>query len=124
MGEQGPLVQREYNDKHPFSLSHKLRRSLLFFLDLVKLAPCRLVPVSQVTRRPLYIASDARLDESSPPSMAVLVYDPEDQTRTGHCAYLSKQLIGRWAVQEQYIALVELAAPVAFVFHCPSKLRA
>ena len=119
----GPLVQREYSDKHPFTLSHKLRRSLYFFLELIKGAPRRLMPVCQETRRPLYIASDARLDKSSPASMAVLVYDPESGDRYGVCANLSPGLIDRWSVQEQYIELVELAAPVSFVFHNPRILE-
>ena len=117
----GPLVQREYSDSSPFSLSHKLQRSLMFLLDLVHMAPSRQMPVSQVTRRPLYIASDARLDERS---MAVLVYDPEDQSRRSFCSQLSSTLIERWAVQEQYIALVELSAPVSFMFHCPRMIKA
>ena len=36
---------------------------------------------------------------------------------------LSEDLITRWSVQEQYIALVELAAPVTGVFHCNQAFR-
>ena len=81
------------------------------------------MPVSQVTRRPLYVASDARLDESAPPSLAVLIYDPEDRSRTGFCSVLPVALRQRWSVQQQYIALVELAAPVTAVFWCKKQFK-
>ena len=69
----GPLVQREYSDKSPFSLSHSLLRSLQYLQDLVQLAPARIISVSKVQRLPLYVASDARLDDDSPASVAVLI---------------------------------------------------
>ena len=55
--------------------------------------------------------------------MATLVYDPEKESREGFCGVLSSDLISRWSVQEQYIALVELAAPVTGVFQCSQTFQ-
>ena len=68
-------------------------------MDLVQLAPARIVQLFKMSRRPLYVASDARLDEESPASLAVLIYDPENQQKVGLCARLPADLIDKWSSQ-------------------------
>ena len=65
-----PLKQRQYTDAPPWELSNALRRSTGFFLALLQEKPCREVPLRPVAEPMIVVASDARADESGPPSGA------------------------------------------------------
>jgi hypothetical protein len=61
----------------------------------------------------LVVASDGRLDDSRPPSIAVLIVDPESGRRVAWVAYIPPQLVDRWEnISDRYIALVEQAAVI------------
>ena len=67
--------------------------------------------MASATLPPLVVASDGRLDDSAPPSVAVLVFDPVTGTRQGVVAVLSGELLSAWGGdRETFICRVEQAA--------------
>ena len=80
-GGQQPLLQRQYPDTQPRGLSHTLRRALGYLFDTMKVVRPREVLLHGDTMPTLIIASDGRQDESSPPSIAALLFDPSNSQK-------------------------------------------
>ena len=76
------------------------------------------------SRRPLIIASDGRLDDSAPASIASLIVDPETGARTAFFASIPHELSGRWSHKERYSAHVEQAALVMVIISDVTLCRA
>ena len=74
-GGQQPLLQREYVDTRPYRLSRALKASLEYFLQVQQLDLHREVRLASRASHPLLIASDGRLDDKAPPSIAALMVD-------------------------------------------------
>ena len=74
-GGQQPLLQRQYSDALPWTLSTSLRRAFEYLLDTLRAVKPRRVLLWGDGLPPLVIASDGRQDETSPPFVAALLYD-------------------------------------------------
>jgi len=109
-GGQHALIQRQYSDRAPWALSKSLRKSLRYLYDLQSCNLHREVSLYRPNRKPIVIASDGRLDETAPPSIGVVLVDPEDGAREAVVGYVPDVLVQKWSVKEQYIALVEQSA--------------
>ena len=84
----------------------------------------REIRVFPEVRPPVVIASDGRLDDSAPASVAVLLFDPLSGLKLAWVAILPPELIARWrADSEQYIALVEQAAVMMGILHASPIIR-
>ena len=59
---------------------------------------------------PLVIASDGRQDESAPPSIAILLFDPNTNKKMAVAAVIGQDLMEAWGGSDHCIALVEKAA--------------
>jgi len=92
----GPLAVRQYADKPPWHLSGRLRRALEFLECLEKVAVPRCYYLYKPWTPPLIIASDGRVDDNSPPSAGVCVFDPIRKTRVAWWMVLCPELIARW----------------------------
>ena len=97
-GGQQPLLQRQYSDTHPWSLSHSLRRALEYLLDTLQVVRPRDVSLYGDQVPPLIIASDGRQDEHAPPSIAVLLFDPSSGRKLAVAAVLQPELMQLWGV--------------------------
>jgi hypothetical protein len=110
-GGQHALVQRQYADSPPWDTSFFLERSVVYLRQVAQLRLYREIKLFGPARPPLVVASDGRLDDSRPPSIAVLIVDPESGRRVAWVAYIPPQLVDRWEnISDRYIALVEQAA--------------
>ena len=109
-GGQQPLLQRQYSDTQPWSLSHTLKRASEHLLDTMKVVRPRTVLLHGDTLPPLVVASDGRQDETSPPSIAALFFDPIDSRKVAIAAEISTELMTTWGNSEHCTALVEQAA--------------
>ena len=72
---------------------------------------------------PLIIASDGRQDETSPPSIAALLYDPVGDRKVAVAAEISSELMTVCGNSEHCIALVEQAALVLGITSFQSLIR-
>ena len=90
------LLQRQYSDKAPFTLSRALRDSFQDFGDVPQLPFRRERLLWGRLRQPPIAASDGRLDESAPASLATLGIDPVSGQRTPWLAEVPPALIERW----------------------------
>ena len=109
-GGQQPLLQRQYSDTQPWSLSHALRRAFEYLLDTMSVVRPRKVLLHGDTMPPLTIASDGRQDELSPPSIAALLFDPSNNHKVAIVAVIPPELMMTWGNLEHCIDLVEQAA--------------
>ena len=106
-GGQPPLLQRQYSDSAPWSLSNSLRRALEYLLDTLHIVQPRMVLLWSDGLPPLVIASDGRQNEQFPPSIAALLYDPSTGQKAAVAATISSQLLKEWGDSEHCIALIE-----------------
>ena len=102
-GGQQPLLQRQYSDTQPWSLSHTLRRAFEYLQDTMKVVRPRTVLLHGDKLPPLVIASDGRQDESSPPSIAALLFDPVGNHKVAVAAKISTELMTIWGNSEHCI---------------------
>ena len=109
-GGQQPLLQRQYSDHKPWGLSHTLRRALGYLMDTMHVIQPRSVLLYKDPMPPLVIASDGRQDESAPPSIAALLFDPEGGKKIAVAAVITQDLMEVWGDSDHCIALVEQAA--------------
>jgi hypothetical protein len=117
----GPLIQREYSDTAPWKLSHALRRSLLFLLELQGAGLRKEFRLLRQNVPPIIVASDGRADSSRLPSVSVGFLDPISGERVGAYASITQELLALWGHMEQPIAPVEMSAVVLGVFHILAK---
>ena len=89
-----------------------MQAALEYFLDIQGISLRREIPLYQKSRPPLVVASDGRLDDSGPPTIATLIFDPENGSKVGLVATIPVQLIERWSIHKQFISMVEQAAVV------------
>ena len=122
-GGQQALLQRQYVDTEPFTLSHALRRSLRYLLDTLQVLPQRRVRLCGDESLPIIIASDGRADESGPPSVGVVLFDPQTGRRCAVAARITGDLLRAWGDPVQPIALVEQAAVLLGVCQFAGVLR-
>jgi hypothetical protein len=122
-GGQHALLQRQYSDTEPWSLSFSLERSFTYYEHVMALSLRREVNLYTPTYPPIVVASDGRLDDRAPASVAVLIVDIATGSRKCIVAEIPQPLIDKWSVHEQYIALVEQAAVVMGVFEFAAELR-
>ena len=108
-GGQQPLLQRQYSDLPPWALSNSLRRALEYLLDALHLVQPRRVQLWSDGLPPLAIASDGRHDETSAPSIAGLLYDPNTGQKAAVAAIKPPQLLNEWGDSGHCIALIEQA---------------
>ena len=72
---------------------------------------------------PGIIASDGRQDETSPPSVAALLYDQSTGQKAAIAATISPQLLAEWGESEHCIALIEQAALILGILTFKDVLR-
>ena len=102
-----PLKQRQYIDVPPWSLSNSLVRSLEFFLAVLQERPRRSVPLLPRAEPMVVIASDARADDSGPPSGGYVLFDTADGGRAGGFCEFPRSLLAMWGACDNPIALCE-----------------
>ena len=90
MGRTTCLLQRPYSDTPPYELSYALQSALE--LDLQSMSLKVEVPLYQGRRVPLVVATDGRLDDSGPPTIATSVFDPENGLKVALVATILEQL--------------------------------
>ena len=122
-GGQQPLLQRQYSDTHPWNLSHKLRRAFEYLLDTLMLVKPRTVHLHDEALPPLVIASDGRQDETSPPSVAAILFDPVNGLKVAIAAEISPELMTSWGDSDHCIALIEQAALVLGIMEFQHIMR-
>ena len=122
-GGQQPLLQRQYSDTRPWSLSHTLKRASEYLLDTMKVVRPKTVLLHGDTLPPLVIASDGRQDETSPPSISALFFDPVSSRKVAIAAEISAELMTTWGNSEHCIALVEQAALILGIMKFQHALR-
>ena len=118
-GGQQALLQRQYADVEPFSLSDTLKRSLVFLSGLLEVLPPRKVPLGAAPVKPLVVASDGRQDTKGPPSISAVIVDTETGKRHAFVSVIPESLCDRWNTSKQCIALVEQAAIVMGLIAAP-----
>ena len=111
-GGQRPLILREHSDVPPWSLSFGLLRCLEFNCDLMQVDLCRQIPLHGSGLPPIVVASDGRLDELAPASVAAVCMDGVTGERMCLVAEIPVELRNRCAAYK-YIGLVEQAAIVS-----------
>ena len=111
-GGQQPLLQRQYSDTQPWTLSNALRRAFEYLLDTLFTVKPRTVLMWGDGLPPLIIASDGRQDETSAPSVAALLYGQSTGIKYAIAATISPQLLTELGNSEHCIALIEQAALV------------
>ena len=116
-GGMTALIRRQYADRYPFWVTAEIEAAFRYFEDVMRLPLRRECLLWARRQRPLVVASDGRLDESAPASIATSVVDPETGSRRALLAAIPDDLIQRWSVKSQYIAHVEQAAVVMGVLH-------
>lgn len=95
---RGPLLQRQCSDHKPWSLSPTLRRALGYLIDTMHVIQPRGVLLYKDPMPPLAIAaSDGRQDESAPPFIAALFFDPGDGKRIAVAVEITQDLMEVWA---------------------------
>ena len=110
------MLQRQYVDSPPWKLSNALRRAMLYYLDLQQMNLQRIIRLFPHRDKPLAIASDGRLDDQRPPSVATLIGDIEQGIKIAFLAYIPEKLMTCWqSITDHYIALVEQAAIIMAV---------
>ena len=83
----------------------------MFFKTLNSGLPPRIVHIGVRQVPPICVASDASLDDPAPPSMAVLIMDPVQQTRKCLLAVVPEELRRVWASEtESFVAVVGLGS--------------
>ena len=88
-----PLLQREYSDVLPWSLGGELRRCLMFFRRLIADLIPRTVHLGPGQLPPVFVASDARLDDDELPTLAVLMFDAATSTKKCLVAVVPEELL-------------------------------
>ena len=72
---------------------------------------------------PLAVASDGRQDESSPPSIAAILFDPVGVNKVAVAAEISAELMTIWGNSHHCIALVKQAALILGILRFQHILR-
>ncbi len=103
-------------------LSHRLRRALNYLYELLEHVPKRVFYLYPHRQLPLIVASDARMDDTAPPSLGILILDPVSGKRWGFVSILQAPLKSSFNDESTTIAHVELCAVVAAVMHMRSAL--
>ncbi len=106
----GPLIQREFVDKWPWTLSRSLKASFEFHLAVLAMDARRVMKVHRARRSCIVVASDGASEEASGASVAALFCSPE--ARWGWCGELSDVAMGSWAEVRNPILKVEFYAIV------------
>ena len=122
-GGQQPLLQRQYSDIPPWNLSNSLRNALEYLLDTLYMVQPRKVLLWGDGLPPLVIASDGRQDDTKPPSIAALLYDPSTGQKAAVAATIPPQLLAEWGDSEHCIALIEQAALILGILKFKDLLR-
>ena len=123
-GGQQPLLQRQYSsDTQPWSLGHTLRRALEYLMDTMHVIQPRSVLLYKDPMPSLAIASDGRQDESSPPSIAALLFDPSSGQNIAIAAVIPPDLMKVWGDSGHCIALVEQAALILGIIRFRDTIR-
>ena len=118
-GGQQPLLQRQYSDVQPWTLSYALRREFEYLLDTLHTVKPRRVLMWGDGLPPLVIASDGRQDDTSAPPVAALIYDRS----TGMKSAIAATILTEWGDSEHCIALEEQAALVLGILTFKDVLR-
>ena len=116
-GGAQPLIFRQYADRPPFPLTHALRRALQYFRTLQELPLARQFQVWKSTQRPIVVATDGRVDDTAPPSIAFVAIDLETHCKIAAWSVLTAELRSTWQ-GEDGIALVEESAILLAVQEC------
>ena len=122
-GGQQPLLQRQYSDVPPWTLSNSLNNALVYLLDTLHMVQPRKVLLWGDGLPPLVIASDGRQDETRPPSIAALLYDPSNGQKVAVAAIVPPELLAEWGDSEHCIALIEQAALILGILRFKDLLR-
>ena len=94
---------------HPIDTMHVIQpRSVLLYKDPML---------------PLVIASDGCPDESAPPSIAALLFDPKDSKKIAVAAEITQDLMEVWGDSDHCIALVEQAALILGIIRFHDTIR-
>ncbi len=109
-GGMGPLIQREFVDKWPWTLSRSLKASFEFPLAVLAMDARREMKVDRARRPCIVVASDGASEEGSGASVGALFCSPE--ARWGWCGRLSEVAMGAWAEVCNPILKVEFYAIV------------
>ena len=116
-GGAQPLLRRQYADRPPYGVTPSLGRALAYYRALQQADLRRVVHIWGAAKKPIVVATDGRVDDSAPPSIAFVVHDCETGARRAGCAVLTPQLQRAWN-GEAGIALVEQAAIMLAIQEC------
>ena len=112
-----PLVQREFSDKPPWTLSRTLRAALKYVLCMLQNLQPRVLYIRPSARRLVIVASDAQADLATQPSAGAIAICPADRTMFLTFAHYTEQTLGAWYFDKQAremgknpIAICECAA--------------
>ncbi|CAE8625797.1 unnamed protein product, partial [Polarella glacialis] len=108
-GFMNPLIQREYSDRAPFSLSFKLVAAFELLQEVIQSRLERWISVKQMWNRPILICSDGQDQEST--LTAAFDYPIVDGVRQwGARAHVTEEVRSKWLPAATHIALIEMAA--------------
>ena len=96
-GGQQALIQRQYIDKLPWTLSTSLAHSFRYFLDLQYCPLHRTIPLTSGPLPPIIVASDGRLDDEAPASVAMVMVDVVRQPELAVVGVIRDGLKQRWS---------------------------
>ena len=118
-GFLGPLLQRQYYDRPPFTTSPTLDKAFAYLRLLRKLDAKRTMKLAGVcTRTHWVVASDGQGgEETKVCGIACLVADPCGSLRAGICSKILHSLISLWPQAEHHIMRIEALAVVAGLLH-------
>ena len=115
---QHALLRRQYWDGPNTGVDAALQQALNFYHDLLamNLRRCFRLAAPSVRRR-VVVASDGRLDESKPASIATLICTGDE--RLALIADIPQTLQEAWSHRVQFIDLVEQSAVIMALTLCP-----
>ena len=108
-GGAQPLIRRQYADAPPYRLHAALKRALQYYVELQDLPLARRVRIWGAQRPPVVIATDGRVDDSAPASVAYVAHDLHTGVKRAGYAVVPDAVVQEWG-GEQGIALVEETA--------------
>ena len=120
-GGQHALLKRQYWDKDNTAISSALEEAMKFYIELMDTDLKRVFYAQPRLRRRMIVASDGRLDESKPASVATLLQI--GNTKLALVAEVPQVLTQEWAERAQYIDLVEQSAVVMAILQQPEWFR-
>ncbi len=107
-GGMGPLIQREFTDTPPWSLSLSLLRSIEFHSAVLALSARRVMNVGDQRRELIVAASDGAVEDGLGASIAALFC--KGQLRWGWCNRLTEEIVEAWQPSLNPIMKVEFMA--------------